>query len=165
MWEMASHEFPFMDSLGGYDEIKSWIISGEREEIPQGTPRSFRQLVKKCWNGDADKRPVTKELVEQLKVLKKSYSSSELKVSKAKLLADTHEQPESVSSKDKNRFIAETGGNPGFFAPKKQSSHAAAKHSESAMSNASMCESVNENSSASASSLSTDFIGNIILSQ
>jgi len=54
-----------------YDNIKENeihlplnIVKGKRPPIPEGIPKSYKNMIKRCWDNDPDKRPDTIELDE-----------------------------------------------------------------------------------------------------
>ncbi|KAF9164571.1 hypothetical protein DFQ26_001267 [Actinomortierella ambigua] len=63
MWEMAANcTIPFQEQIDNYTVI-SLIKNGEREELPDDTPLSYRQWVERCWDQDPTKRPEASEMV------------------------------------------------------------------------------------------------------
>jgi serine/threonine protein kinase len=63
-WELASREVPYEGVV--YDEIKSAVRAGEREDIPSECPQSFAALIQSCWSSDARLRPNLDVIVESL---------------------------------------------------------------------------------------------------
>lgn len=49
LWEIASRKLPFSDATHP-GVLRQWIERGEKEELPDNTPKEFAQLIVKCWN-------------------------------------------------------------------------------------------------------------------
>jgi len=64
-WELASRAIPFSDAEN-VGIIVGWIMQGEREEIPEGTPQWLADLIEACWHADPSKRPDILKVVEWL---------------------------------------------------------------------------------------------------
>lgn len=65
LWELASGK----DFMGKYGlrKLRSRIIAGEREQIPDLTPLYIANLIQLCWNGNAALRPGFSQCVRLLK--------------------------------------------------------------------------------------------------
>ncbi|KAF0361744.1 kinase-like protein [Gigaspora margarita] len=64
LWEISSGQPPFR-SLNPY-AIIIHVSQGEREIPIEGTPDSYIQLYKRCWNYDPNQRPELEEIQESL---------------------------------------------------------------------------------------------------
>ncbi|KAG0256925.1 hypothetical protein DFQ27_005402 [Actinomortierella ambigua] len=57
MWEMAANStVPFIHQLDD-GTVALLVGDGEREELPDDTPDTYRQWVEKCWEQDPSERP------------------------------------------------------------------------------------------------------------
>ncbi|KAG0235951.1 hypothetical protein BGW42_004406 [Actinomortierella wolfii] len=62
MWEMAANSTrPYKDHNDNLT-IMALVKSGEREDIPDDTPRDFRQWIERCWHQDRNQRPKALEI-------------------------------------------------------------------------------------------------------
>lgn len=55
MWEVASRRIPY--ELASRTIIESVIPLGDREEILEGCPPGYMELVQRCWHQDPAERP------------------------------------------------------------------------------------------------------------
>ncbi len=67
LWELASHEYPYKETP--VLAIPSLVKDGERETFPENTPKAFEKLAKKCWDGQAEKRPELESVIVTLESL------------------------------------------------------------------------------------------------
>jgi WD40 repeat protein/serine/threonine protein kinase len=65
-WELAARKRPFEDASNPA-VIPSWIMQGERDDIPADCPKGFAKLIQSCWGDDAKTRPTADEVVALLK--------------------------------------------------------------------------------------------------
>lgn len=65
LWELIARQIPF-DALS-YVEIKEQTTSGVRPQIPLSTPTYLANLLRACWHQDAEKRPVSQDILERLR--------------------------------------------------------------------------------------------------
>lgn len=65
LWEMYAREQPY----GAFElsELRDKVVNGERPPIPLTCPRHVGQLLKECWNADADNRPTILEVLKQIR--------------------------------------------------------------------------------------------------
>jgi thiamine kinase-like enzyme len=47
-------------------EIGSFVIKGNREEIPSDCPKEYKELIEKCWAHNLHERPSFDEIVAKL---------------------------------------------------------------------------------------------------
>jgi serine/threonine protein kinase len=64
-WELSIYERPYDDLTDG--GIREMVIAGDRLEIPETTPSTFRDLITKCWAQDPGDRPTSSELIAAMK--------------------------------------------------------------------------------------------------
>jgi len=71
-WQISSCSVP--NSLSAH-KYKEWIKGNliEREPIPLDCPESYKNLILKCWEFSAERRPTAKELVNYLRDLGHLY--------------------------------------------------------------------------------------------
>ncbi|KAG0222254.1 hypothetical protein BGW42_006751 [Actinomortierella wolfii] len=63
MWEMAAEcTVPFKEQFDNFIVV-AFVRSGEREDIPDGTPAEYRQWIERCWHQDPSIRPEAAELI------------------------------------------------------------------------------------------------------
>jgi len=77
LWELCTRKVPFADAGGTPALIIQWIRSGEREEIPQGTPEAIEHVIQMCWKASAELRPTAAAIV---KMLLKAMGAEESKI-------------------------------------------------------------------------------------
>jgi len=65
LWELASRQIPFADAPDP-GVIMTWVMQGNREAIPVGTPVWYSLLIQACWDAEPTKRPEIAEVVQQL---------------------------------------------------------------------------------------------------
>eukprot|EP01094_Clydonella_sp_ATCC50884_P028423 TRINITY_DN8519_c0_g1_i1.p1 TRINITY_DN8519_c0_g1~~TRINITY_DN8519_c0_g1_i1.p1 ORF type:complete len:202 (-),score=51.92 TRINITY_DN8519_c0_g1_i1:127-690(-) len=65
LWEVAARAVPFADAHSPEVAI-GWIKEGEKEDIPEGTPAPYAELLQRCWSSDAAARPSMAEAVDAL---------------------------------------------------------------------------------------------------
>uniref|UniRef100_A0A3B4ZL43 Mitogen-activated protein kinase kinase kinase MLT-like n=1 Tax=Stegastes partitus TaxID=144197 RepID=A0A3B4ZL43_9TELE len=65
LWEMLTREIPFK----GLEGLQvAWLVveKNERLTIPSGCPKSFAELMRKCWVTEPKERPVFKQILSTL---------------------------------------------------------------------------------------------------
>ncbi|XP_039613574.1 mitogen-activated protein kinase kinase kinase 20 isoform X2 [Polypterus senegalus] len=70
LWEMLTREIPFK----GLEGLQvAWLVveKNERLTIPSSCPPSFAELMRQCWETDAKKRPVFKQIMLTLELMSK----------------------------------------------------------------------------------------------
>ena len=65
MWEISSGRVPF-STVTNRGQLAAWIISGNREKPVPGTPQEYIDLYTLCWDGDSEKRPNIKVVLESI---------------------------------------------------------------------------------------------------
>ncbi|KAF9166248.1 hypothetical protein DFQ26_008389 [Actinomortierella ambigua] len=63
MWAMAANRPEPFDDQQDNMVVAMLIRSGEREEIPEGTPAEYRSWIEQCWYQDPNQRPHAKDIV------------------------------------------------------------------------------------------------------
>ncbi len=79
-WELITRQIPFADAASQEVAIQ-WIMSGEQETIPEGTPEEYKALILEGWDKDPGKRPSAAAVAKRLDTLwqtehKKTQTSS-----------------------------------------------------------------------------------------
>jgi len=72
LWELSSRA-QFFGHLKFMSALENSIIEGERPPIGRDVPEEFATLIKRCWDGDPDKRPPFTEIVQILSGAIKKY--------------------------------------------------------------------------------------------
>ncbi|CAG8679628.1 2694_t:CDS:2 [Funneliformis mosseae] len=69
MWEISSGVLPFESLMNKGDEclLRINIIAGAREDTIVGTPISYEELYKKCWDSTPKNRPKIQNVLEEFK--------------------------------------------------------------------------------------------------
>jgi serine/threonine protein kinase len=67
MWEMLTRKEPFAGR--NFMGVSLDVLEGRRPAIPADCTPSFRKLMKKCWHGEAKKRPAMEDVVAQLDIM------------------------------------------------------------------------------------------------
>ena len=63
--EIASREMPYGDEADE-DIVKDWIKSGDKPELPDTTPKGYKNVIELCYATEAAKRPTATQTVEAL---------------------------------------------------------------------------------------------------
>ncbi|CAF3299801.1 unnamed protein product, partial [Rotaria sp. Silwood2] len=63
-WELASSSIPYCDRQD--DVIRAYVLAGDRLKIPESTPLTFCEIIKKCWAQNPNDRPSCSDLVEMI---------------------------------------------------------------------------------------------------
>ncbi len=64
-WEIISRKLPYEAAAGNPMQMMRYVVSGQRERIPDGTPAGFAQLIGRCWAQRAGDRPAAAEIVRE----------------------------------------------------------------------------------------------------
>jgi serine/threonine protein kinase len=64
MWEVLTRRQPFAGR--NFMGVSLDVLEGRRPQVPPDCPPDFKKLMKRCWHGQADKRPRMDEVVETL---------------------------------------------------------------------------------------------------
>ncbi|CAG8535248.1 3394_t:CDS:2, partial [Acaulospora colombiana] len=65
MWELTSGELPYQ-SIPHDKKLAKEICDGKRPEITQDTPKFYANLMERCWDQSASKRPDINEIVKTI---------------------------------------------------------------------------------------------------
>ncbi|KAM0988611.1 hypothetical protein FF1_012635 [Malus domestica] len=68
LWEIYCCDMPYPD-LSFADVSSAVVRQNLRPEIPKCCPSSLANIMRKCWDGNADKRPEMGEVVKMLEVI------------------------------------------------------------------------------------------------
>ncbi len=74
-WEVAARKIPFADAHNP-SVIPTWVMRGDREDIPKDCPPKLASLIKFCWDGDQAKRPTAARVVEFLRSDEKEFTAA-----------------------------------------------------------------------------------------
>lgn len=61
-WELASYEIPYDGHKA--DNIRQFVLTDNRLDIPVDTPSNFRTIIEKCWAHKPDDRPTCTDLIK-----------------------------------------------------------------------------------------------------
>lgn len=76
LWEVATCSIPYKGAHP--DIIKMCVKDGQREELPEGCPNGYVDLIQKCWHQDTAKRPTITEILDSITSIKQGlYVCSE----------------------------------------------------------------------------------------
>ena len=64
LWELATEQPPFANK--GQAEVGDLILRGVRPVIPDSVPAYYSEWVTRCWEQDADKRPLCAPLLDEM---------------------------------------------------------------------------------------------------
>ena len=64
LWELMTRKIPF-EGIDPFQVIAA-VKSGERAKIPEEGPKEMKEIVRKCWEQEPEKRPTSKEVSETL---------------------------------------------------------------------------------------------------
>ena len=76
LWELASRKIPFADAENPMIAM-DWVKSGEKEVIPEETPKEFKQLIESCWDKEPSKRPTADKVAQSLNGLLQEHKADE----------------------------------------------------------------------------------------
>ncbi|CAG8667885.1 1900_t:CDS:2, partial [Paraglomus occultum] len=83
MWEISSHEIPFVDkTVGGVYTLLRHSANLEDKDAPRppivsGTPKKYGKIMKKCWGQKPGHRPTMAEVVTKLELLEETYKENQ----------------------------------------------------------------------------------------
>ena len=63
-WELAANEIPYHGHQNAV--IREFVLSGDRLEIPETTPRHFTALIEKCWAHNPNDRPDSSDVIDNI---------------------------------------------------------------------------------------------------
>ncbi|XP_024539089.1 uncharacterized protein LOC112349255 [Selaginella moellendorffii] len=70
--EVLTGSPPFGDKRWlGINEVREMVDSGKRPELPASCPGELRDLITRCWSGDAESRPAFSEIERELASIKR----------------------------------------------------------------------------------------------
>jgi serine/threonine protein kinase len=72
-WEIVSRKVPFGDAQDPAI-IPTWIMQGEREEIPEDCPKKLATLISFCWKDKPEDRPDAGRIVDYLESSEEDFS-------------------------------------------------------------------------------------------
>ncbi len=79
MWELIVGQHPFDEfNIKFSSALEDKIKAGLRPTLPVDCPDQVTQLVVKCWEGSAEKRPTFGEIEKELQVLLEEFSAKKL---------------------------------------------------------------------------------------
>jgi serine/threonine protein kinase len=67
MWEVLTRKQPFAGR--NFMGVSLDVLEGRRPAVPSDCGQAFKKLMKKCWHGEAKKRPSMDDVVTQLDAL------------------------------------------------------------------------------------------------
>jgi hypothetical protein len=70
MWEIASRSIPYAGA--NPDVIRICVVEGQREEMVEGCPIGYTQLIQQCWDKDPSKRPQIDQVLAEIAIIKNS---------------------------------------------------------------------------------------------
>eukprot|EP00794_Sanderia_malayensis_P019905 gene19905-21849_t len=74
VWELVSNRRPYYDLTWDH-EVMEAIKNGIRPDFPDNTPRSVKNFISSCWNGDATARPAFCQIIHTLEAVKHQLDS------------------------------------------------------------------------------------------
>ena len=80
LWEIATHQYPYAN-CNIPEVIRMSVEKGEREEVPQGTPPLFKDVMTACWSQSPSDRPSTETVLHQLQTYDASAETSSMEKS------------------------------------------------------------------------------------
>jgi TPR repeat protein len=63
MWEIASRNTVPFSEIQENSVVIQCIKDGEREDIPDGTPDKYAEMIERCWQQTSEKRPMARDLI------------------------------------------------------------------------------------------------------
>ena len=73
LWEIASREAPYK-TLNAYQVSIEVVENGLRPQVLSEWPKQFTRLMERCWDEDPSIRPSFKEILGELKLIKKQLN-------------------------------------------------------------------------------------------
>jgi predicted Ser/Thr protein kinase len=74
LWEIVSRKRPFEDAQDP-SVVSSWVLQGERDEIPSDCPKKFATLIVACWDGSPEKRPTAGQVIDYLESKEEDFAA------------------------------------------------------------------------------------------
>ncbi len=62
MWEVLTRKQPYAGR--NFMGVTLDVLEGRRPQIPSDCPVEFKKLMKKCWHGQAEKRPKMEDILQ-----------------------------------------------------------------------------------------------------
>jgi len=66
LWEIASREDPYKDCPSA-TLLRECVKDGDRNPIPEGTPKEFDKLIQDCWAQVPEQRPTAAKVLERIR--------------------------------------------------------------------------------------------------
>ena len=66
LYELLTEIQPFNEYEDRFYQLKKYVTSGGRPNIPDSIPNNWKELIEHCWSGDPSDRPTFNEIVEKL---------------------------------------------------------------------------------------------------
>ena len=73
-WELASRKIPYYGRQD--DVIRAGVLAGSRLKIPEDTPSTFHELIKRCWAQQSNDRPSSSDVIEMIEKCIQMQSNS-----------------------------------------------------------------------------------------
>ncbi|CAF1306036.1 unnamed protein product [Rotaria sordida] len=73
-WELATSEIPYDGLSDGV--IRAFVLAGARLKIPEDTPSTFYELIKRCWAQQPNDRPSSSDVIEMIEKCIQMQSAS-----------------------------------------------------------------------------------------
>lgn len=68
LWQIAARQRPYEGADPSV--IEGCVCNGEREELVDGCPEGYMDLVQQCWTHDPSKRPSIEQVLKILSAIK-----------------------------------------------------------------------------------------------
>lgn len=72
LWEIATRKVPYQGV--NMDVVRLCVQEGQREDLPEGCPSGFVELIETCWDQDPDKRPPIDQILKLLDDIRLQFS-------------------------------------------------------------------------------------------
>ena len=70
MWEIMSQKVPYDDCRTSYMyQLAELVRQGQRPSLHDNEPADYISLMKRCWDGNPQKRPMFGEILTRLDLL------------------------------------------------------------------------------------------------
>ncbi len=137
LWEIATHAYPYANCPDPMI-IRTSVVSGEREDVPENTPALFKKVMTDCWSQNPTDRPFAESVLGQLQAYEPPTETKPEEANQQMRPANADALSGGWVSSDKSKISSSrVSVSPVASSGAKNASVSSGKHSESPSSRAS----------------------------